>query len=77
MRSQNNSATQDTVVVTSVLKELCDSEKDALKHAVSESFFKNRGWTVEKNGRVEEKGIIVYKTGYMTAMEKILNEIKE
>ena len=77
MRSQNNSATQNTVVITSALKELSDTEKDALKHAVSESFFKSRGWTVEKNGRVKEKGTPVYNIGYMNAMEKILNEIKE
>lgn len=77
MRSQNNSATQNTVVITSALKELSDTEKAALKHAFSESFFKSRGWTVERNGRVKEKGTPVYNIGYMNAMEKILNEIKE
>ena len=77
MRSQNNSAMQNTVVITSALKELSDTEKAALKHAVSESFFKSRGWTVEKNGRGKEKGTPVYNIGYMNAMEKILNEIKE
>lgn len=76
MRNQK-SATSPTsdVVVVSALDNLTETEIDALKDAISDSFFKDRGWTTDEQGRVKEKGYPVYKTGYVTAIKKILDEI--
>ena len=49
---------------------LTETEIDALKDAVSDNFFKDRGWTTDEQGRVKEKGYPVYKTGYVTAIKK-------
>ena len=51
------------------------AEIEALKDAVSDKFFKERGWTTDEQGRVKEKGYPVYKAGYVTAIKKILDEI--
>lgn len=76
MRNQKNatSPTSDVVVV-SALDNLTETEIDALKDAVSDNFFKDRGWTTDEQGRVKEKGYPVYKTGYVTAIKKILEEL--
>lgn len=76
MRNQKNatSPTSDVVVV-SALDNLTETEIDALKDAISDSFFKDRGWTTDEQGRVKEKGYPVYKTGYVTAIKKILEEL--
>lgn len=76
MRNQNtNSSTNPDVVIISSLDELTDMEVRALKDAISDSFFKERGWTTDEQGRVKEKGFPVYKAGYVTAIKKILEEI--
>ena len=41
----------------------------------ADGFFKDRGWTTDEQGRVKEKGYPVYKTGYVTAIKKILEEL--
>lgn len=39
----------------------------------SNEFMKDQGWTTDKYGRVKENGIQIYKAGYATAIQKILN----
>ena len=76
MRNQKNttSPTSDVVVV-SALDNLTETEINALKDAVSDRFFNERGWTSDAQGRVKEKGYPVYKAGYVTAIKKILEQI--
>jgi hypothetical protein len=76
MRNQKNATSPNShVVVVSALDDLTETEINALRDAVSERFFKERGWTADEQGRVKEKGYPVYKTGYVTAIKKILEEL--
>ena len=72
---KNATSPTSDVVVVSALDNLTETEIDALKDAVSDNFFKDRGWTTDEQGRVKEKGYPVYKTGYVTAIKKILEEL--
>lgn len=76
MRNQStHSSANSAVVIVSLLDDLTDMEVGALKDAISDRFFKERGWTTDEQGRVKEKGFPVYKAGYVTAIKKILAEI--
>ena len=76
MRNQkSNSLANNDVVVVPAIDDLTETEIEALKDAVSDKFFKERGWTTDEQGRVKEKGYPVYKAGYVTAIKKILDEI--
>lgn len=68
------SKNKDVVIVEPSYK-LTDTEIDALRNAISDEFMNQQGWTPDKYGRVKENGIQVYKAGYVTAIQKILNEI--
>lgn len=67
------SPSKDTIQVLPAFTGLTDLEKEALKHAVSEKFLQDEGWTQDDHGRVlNAKGRAIYKIGYVTAMRKIL-----
>ena len=72
MRPEVVQPSNQSVVLISSASELTDSEKDALRNAVSETFFKEMNWTSDLYGRVKEKGRTIYKAGYVTAINKIL-----
>lgn len=69
------SKTYETPDFYEILYSERESQPHALKDAVSDNFFKGRGWTTDEQGRVKEKGYPVYKTGYVTAIKKILEEL--
>lgn len=48
-------------------------ELDALEHAISDELFLYQGWTTDTQGRVKNKGMQLYKAGYVTAIKKILS----
>lgn len=52
-----------------------DTEIDSLRNAISNEFLNHQGWTTDNYGRVKENSIQIYKAGYITAIQKILNEI--
>lgn len=64
---------QNTVLVSASYN-LTDTELKALREAISDEFIQHRGWTVDDYGRIKEKGVMVYKPGYVTAIKKVLNE---
>lgn len=64
---------QNNDVVTNSYN-LTDTELKALNEAISDEFIQHRGWTVDDYGRVKEKGVQVYKPGYVTAIKKVLKE---
>lgn len=64
---------KDTVLVSASYN-LTETELKALSEAISDEFMQHRGWTVDDYGRVKEKGILVYKTGYVTAIKKVLGK---
>lgn len=72
---QSNASTNEDVVVISALDNLTEMEIEALRDAISDKLFKERGWIADEQGRVKEKGYQVYKVGYVTAIKKILEEV--
>jgi hypothetical protein len=54
---------------------LIESEKEALRHAISEKLLKDEGWREDKHGRIlTEKGSLIFKIGFAKAIRKILGE---
>jgi hypothetical protein len=54
---------------------LTESEKEALRHAISEKLLKDEGWKEDKYGRVlTNKGSPIFKIGFTTAIRKVLGE---
>jgi len=54
---------------------LTDSEKEALRDAISEKLLKDEGWKEDKHGRIlTQKGSPIFKIGFATAIRKILGE---
>lgn len=52
-----------------------DTEKAALRHAISEKLMKEEGWKEDKHGRIlTDKGSPIFKIGFATAIRKILGE---
>lgn len=64
----------ENVVLVSPSHNLTEMELKALREAISNDFMEHRGWTVDEYGRVKEKGILVYKPGYVSAIKKVLSE---
>jgi hypothetical protein len=54
---------------------LTESEREALRHAISEKLLQDEGWKEDKHGRIlTEKGSPIFKIGFATAIRKILGE---
>ena len=70
-KDKNIGVNQNTVLLPSS-HDLTEMELNALRDAISDEFMQHRGWTVDKYGRVKEKGIQVYKPGYVNAIKKVL-----
>lgn len=75
MRPTNDISSNKDVVIVGSSYNLTDTEIDALENAISNEFMSHQGWTTDNYGRVKENGIQVYKAGYVTAIQKILNGI--
>ncbi len=50
-------------------------ELNYLRDAFSDDFMQDCGWTVDEYGRVKQKGIQIYKPGYVNAIDKILKGV--
>lgn len=72
-KDESTGISKDTVLA-SASHNLTDTELIALNEAISDEFMKHRGWIVDEYGRVKEKGVFVYRTGYVTAIKKVLGE---
>jgi len=62
---------EDTGLVPQATK-LFQSEITSLQYAISDEFLKHQGWVADAQGQVKEKGMQIYKPGYLTAIKKIL-----
>lgn len=52
---------------------LTDSEKDALRHSVSDKLMRDEGWNIDDSGRIMNKlGRPIFKAGYASAIRKVL-----
>ena len=65
---------KDVVIVEPSYK-LTDTEIDALRNAISNEFMNHQGWTADNYGRVKQNGIQIFKAGFVTAIQRILNGI--
>lgn len=62
-------------VLSSLSGLLTESQKEALEHAISDKLLSQRGWLALPNGQVkDENGRHLYKPGYITAIQKIIND---
>ena len=54
---------------------LAESEKAALRHAISAQTMKNEGWSQDAYGRIlNEKNRVIFNIGFVSAIRKILGE---
>lgn len=64
---------KDTIQILPASTGLIDSEKEALRHAISDKLMQDEGWIQDDHGRVlNAKGRPIYKVGYVTAIRKIV-----
>lgn len=64
---------KETIQILPVSTGLTDSEKEALRHAISDILMQDEGWTPDDHGRIRNaKGRVIYKVGYVTAIRKII-----
>lgn len=57
---------------------LTETEKAALRHAISDKLLKEEGWTQDEHGRIlTAKGSPILKIGFATAIRKILGEVPQ
>lgn len=70
----DTSRNKDAVLIEPSHSNLTETELDALSNAISNEFMSHQGWTTDNYGRVKEGGFQVYEAGYVTAIQKILNE---
>jgi hypothetical protein len=65
------------VQVVSPLSTLMPLEVDALLHSISDELLKNMGWTVDaKTGRVSKGGHAIFRAGFVTAITKVLDAVR-
>jgi hypothetical protein len=53
---------------------LTDSEREALRKAVSKEFLTDEGWILGEDGEVLSDGRMLYDPGYVGAIRKLLAE---
>ena len=59
------------------LSTLMPLEVEALRHAISDELLKNMGWSVDaKTGRVTKGGRAIFRPGFITAIKKVLDAVK-
>lgn len=64
---------KDTFQILPASTGLTDSEKEALRHAISDNFMQDEGWVQDDHGRIlNAKGRVIFKVGYVTAIRKIV-----
>ena len=72
-RSSNDS--KEAIQILLASSGLTDSEKTALRHAISDELMTHEGWTKDDHGRIlNAKGRPIFKVGFVSALWKILGE---
>lgn len=61
------------VPILEIGAQLTESERDALRRAISMGFLTDQGWTVLSDGEiVNDRGRVIYDPGYASAITKVL-----
>jgi hypothetical protein len=75
MRPPKITSQKEPILILPASTGLTDTEKEALRHAVSEKLLKDEGWSYDQRGRIiNDKGRQLFKVGFATAIRKILGE---
>lgn len=65
------------VQILPVFTGLTDSEKEALRHAISDKLMSDEGWRIDESGRIlNERGRTVFKAGFALAIRKVLGNLE-
>lgn len=77
MRSMHrnfNNDTDNTVIVETIpTYKLTETEINALQNAISENFLNKMGWHKDDYGRIKQRDYMIYKPGYVNAINKVLS----
>ena len=72
--AQSEPPSPTMVQVLPPLRALMPLEVDALRHSISDELLKNMGWSVDaKTGRVSKGGHVIFRAGFVTAINKVLD----
>jgi len=64
---------RDVIQILPASTGLTDSEKEALRHAISDKLMQDEGWSQDEYGRIlNDKQRPIYKVGYVTAIRMII-----
>lgn len=73
-QQQNNPALPaSSLEATPKSEGLLPTELSAFEHEISDDLFSYQGWKTDAQGRVKNKGMQLYKAGYVTTKKKILS----
>lgn len=71
------SMSQQMVQILPVFTSLTDSEKEALRHAISDKLMSDEGWRIDESGRIlNERGRTIFKAGFALAIRKVLGNLE-
>lgn len=75
MRRAASTVPSETIEILSAATGLTDSEKEALRHAVSDRLMQDEGWTQDEHGRIlNAKGRPIFKVGFVSGIQKLLGK---
>ena len=64
------------VQVVSSLQNLTETERAALRYAVSENMLKSEGWVTDQSGRIlNANGRVIFKAGFVMGLKKIVDQM--
>jgi hypothetical protein len=64
-------------ITVSGLHTLTDSEINALRVAISDEVMHENGWTIDEYGGVNTKDYQIFKSGFVTAIKKVLKQVQD
>jgi hypothetical protein len=66
-------SSRDVIQILPASTGLTESEKEALRHAISAKLMQDEGWSQDEHGRIlNDKKRAIYKVGYVMAIRKII-----
>lgn len=73
LTAKNASPPQEITQCLSTSQGLTDSEKAALRHAISDQIMQDEGWKTDEHGRIlTANGRTIFKIGFVSAIWKII-----
>lgn len=71
--TKNSNPSKETVQILPASTGLTDSEKEALRHAITDKLMQDEGWSQDDHGRIlKANGRAIFKVGFVSAIRKII-----